>query len=161
MQKWFAIVLVAVVSVACQRKDTSSEGAGRETADSTVPGGEHRAGSGSQVPEAQKFTESGTVADASNDKLTIRRATGDEVEIDLRPDTRIMRDGQQVQAGQLQEGTEVRASYVMQGDERVAEHIEVMGNAFPDRQGPADKGGDMQPVDEKKGGTQPSQPMNR
>jgi hypothetical protein len=150
MQSKIALGLALALGMstaACRQRGESEGATGEDTGSLTERRG------GSTTGGEQKLTETGTVANASEDKITLRRPTGDELELDVRPETSIMRGGQKVDATALSEGAEVRASYVIRGDEKVAERIEVMGAGqqgeedMPDatRRGPAGSTGDMQP----------------
>lgn len=126
MRKALGLTLIAVLAVACQPR---SDRPGME--------GESQFGQQGQEQESQqqqqqagemgqRFTEVGTVTSSSENELTLRRESGEEVNLNLRDTTAITMDGRFVQADALPEGAEVRASYTMDGDNRVAESIEVL-----------------------------------
>lgn len=62
----------------------------------------------------------GTVKSVDDDDLKIERAGMPDIELDVRRDTTIKRDGQQVQLEQLKEGDEIRAQFEVYGDNPVA-----------------------------------------
>lgn len=127
MKKALGLTLIAVLAVACQPR---SDRPGSEEMGQMPGQGQEQARQQQQQEQAgemgQRFTEVGTVTSSSGNELTLRRQSGEEVNIDLRDTTAITMDGRFVQAEALPEGAEVRASYTMDGDNRVAESIEVL-----------------------------------
>jgi ElaB/YqjD/DUF883 family membrane-anchored ribosome-binding protein len=69
---------------------------------------------------------SGTVARASGGALQLRDADGKQIVLSTDGDTRVMRGGQPTTLRALQPGTEVRASYVIHGEDWMARQVEVV-----------------------------------
>ena len=72
---------------------------------------------------------SGTVARASGDALHLRDADGKQIVLTTDGDTRVMRGGHSTTLQALQPGAEVRASYVIQGEDWMARQVEVVSPA--------------------------------
>lgn len=122
MKKALGLTLVTLLAVACQPR---SDRPGLQEQEQQT--GQQQQEQGQAGTEAgQRFTEVGTVSSSSENELTLRRQSGEEVNLDLRDTTAITMDGRFVQADALPEGAEVRASYTMDGENRVAESIEVL-----------------------------------
>jgi hypothetical protein len=73
---------------------------------------------------------SGRLGSTVGQKLTIRESSGKEVKLGMDDRTSVTRDGQTVKIDDFKEGTEVRASYVTDGDDRVAREVQVLSPAF-------------------------------
>lgn len=144
MKKLLSIALAAALAVACQPR--AERRAGTEGQQQEGIGQEER----TEGQAGQRFTEIGTVASAEENSLTLRRPTGEEVKLDLRDTTSITMDGRFIQVEAVPEGAEVRASYTQDGNDRVAQSIEVLraegqpGQQQPGQQQP----GQMQPGQE-------------
>lgn len=69
---------------------------------------------------------SGTVASASEGALQLREASGERLVLTTDGQTQVMRDGRPVGLESLQPGTEVRASYVIDGEEWRARRVDVV-----------------------------------
>lgn len=69
---------------------------------------------------------SGTVAGASEGELQLREAGGESVVLTTDGQTQVVRDGRPVGLDSLQPGTEVRASYVIDGEEWRARRVDVV-----------------------------------
>lgn len=128
MKKALSLALAALFVVACQQRGDRPGFEEPDTQGLQEPLGQ---GTDTQNQDAEnnaqeRFTEVGTVTSASSDELTIRRQSGEEVNIDLKDSTAITMDGRFVQADALPEGAEVRASYTMDGDNRIADSVEVL-----------------------------------
>lgn len=70
------------------------------------------------------FDAKGTVKSVDSDDLVIQREGQPDIELDVRRETTIQRDGQQAQLDQLQPGDEVRAKFQVYGDDVVALELE-------------------------------------
>jgi hypothetical protein len=68
----------------------------------------------------------GTVARASEGHLQLRDEGGKDIVLSTDTRTRVVRDGRPVTLEALQPGSEVRASYVIQGEEWMARQVEVV-----------------------------------
>lgn len=75
---------------------------------------------------SQKFTEAGTVRARTAASITLERPTGDRIELEVGPQTTVRIDGRAGELAQVSQGAEVRASYVVTGEERVAERLDVV-----------------------------------
>jgi hypothetical protein len=69
---------------------------------------------------------SGTVTGASEGELQLREAGGKSLVLTTDGETRVVRDGRPVGLESLQPGTEVRASYVIDGEEWRARELDVV-----------------------------------
>ncbi|HYO56147.1 hypothetical protein [Archangium sp.] len=69
---------------------------------------------------------SGTVARTSGDALQLHEAGGKRVVLTTDGQTRVVRNGQPLGLEALQPGTEVRASYVIDGEEWRARQVDVV-----------------------------------
>lgn len=68
----------------------------------------------------------GRLQSKSAQQLTIRDDAGKDVSLDLGQQARILNNGQRANADILQEGAEVRASYVLEGGQRIVREVEVL-----------------------------------
>jgi hypothetical protein len=59
-------------------------------------------------------------------ELTIRDDAGKEVSLKLDEQTRVLKNGQRASVEALQEGSEVRAAYILQGDQKLVREVEVL-----------------------------------
>jgi len=62
--------------------------------------------------------------------LTIRDDKGLDYELETNDATTVTYDGQRVKLDDFKEGSEVRASYSVHGDDKVAKDVEILKNAF-------------------------------
>ena len=69
----------------------------------------------------------GTLASAGK-TLTLRDANGQEFKLKTDGKTRVLQKGQTVELKDFREGTAVQASYEMNGEDRIARKIEVLGD---------------------------------
>ncbi|PTL83108.1 hypothetical protein [Vitiosangium sp. GDMCC 1.1324] len=74
----------------------------------------------------QTGTVAGTVAKASGGELQLREADGKRVVLSTDGQTQVLRNGHPVGLDALQPGSEVRASYVMDGGEWKARQVDVV-----------------------------------
>lgn len=74
----------------------------------------------------EKITEVGRVRKRARDRITIERPTGDRVEMQVVPLTRITVKGRPANSEAVRNGAEVRASYVVRDGRRTAERIDVL-----------------------------------
>jgi hypothetical protein len=72
---------------------------------------------------------SGTIAQASTDEVRVDTANQPGMRLKVTGATRITLDGKEVSVTQLQEGSQVRASYSVVGDQPTAVRIEVKSAA--------------------------------
>jgi hypothetical protein len=72
---------------------------------------------------------SGTVAGTSEGGLQLREASGESLVLTTDGQTQVMRDGRPVGLESLRPGTEVRASYVIDGEEWRARRVDVVPSA--------------------------------
>ncbi len=72
---------------------------------------------------------SGTVAEASEGGLQLRDASGESIVLTTDGQTQVVRDGRPVGLESLQPGTEVRASYVIDGEDWRARRVDVVPRA--------------------------------
>lgn len=68
----------------------------------------------------------GRLQSKSARQLTIRDDAGQDVSLNLGQQARILNNGQRANADILQEGAEVRASYELEGDQRIVREVEVL-----------------------------------
>lgn len=123
MKKALGLALAALFVAACQPR---ADRPGLEERDQQERQQQQEQSGQMGATAGERFTEVGTVTSASQDELTLRRQSGEEVSLDLTDTTAITMDGRFVQADALPEGAEVRASYTMDGENRVAESVEVL-----------------------------------
>jgi hypothetical protein len=76
-------------------------------------------------PVRPQFTDVGRIVAPNAMMITLQRPTGDELRLNVKPLTSILVDGHPSNANSLPEGAEARASYVVDGDQTVAERVEV------------------------------------
>jgi membrane protein involved in colicin uptake len=62
--------------------------------------------------------------------LTVRDSAGVDYELETNDATKVMHDGTAVKLDDIKEGSEVRASYAVDGEEKVAKDVEVLKGAF-------------------------------
>ena len=67
---------------------------------------------------------SGVVASAGDDSVTIRSADGTQTALQVNDDTQLFVDDRPVEPDTLQPGTEVRASWHVEGDQKVLERLD-------------------------------------
>ena len=108
---------------------TGATGQQDQTSATAQPG---QAGTGSAAgaaPQAGSETVSGRVIRASEDEVVLQRGSGErELRLSVGPGTAVKRNGERASVTELQEGTEVRASYTVQdGGRPVATEIQVSG----------------------------------
>lgn len=121
MKKFIGIAMASVLAVACQPRDRPATGEMEER----EPG---------QMEQAQRFTEVGRVTNVGADSITLERATGEELDLEVRDTTSVTMEGRPVQIDALPEGSQVRASYMMVDDDRIADSIEVIQVQREDQQ---------------------------
>jgi hypothetical protein len=68
---------------------------------------------------------SGVVTEAREDELLIRGSEGQSIVLRTDERTQVVRSGVRIQLESIVPGSEVRASYILQGEERVARRVEV------------------------------------
>ncbi len=67
----------------------------------------------------------GVVADVREDRLLLRGPEGKRIVLRTDERTQVLRDGRRIRQESIQPGSEVRASYILEGEERVARRVEV------------------------------------
>jgi hypothetical protein len=76
-------------------------------------------------PVPEKAEEAGFLLASDDSSLTLQRPTGEELRLTLSPRTSILIDGHPAGSAALPEGAEVRASYLIDGNQRLAETVRV------------------------------------
>lgn len=76
-------------------------------------------------PVAEKITEAGRILASDESSITLERPTGEELRLEIAPLTSVLINGRPSRSDSLPEGVEARASYLVDGNQRLAERIEV------------------------------------
>jgi multidrug resistance efflux pump len=87
---------------------------------------EERFGERREGMEGTTASVIGRVESTFGDQIKIRDQAGREIELNTDDSTRVMMNGREVKVDELKEGTQVRASYAMDGDDRVAKEVQVL-----------------------------------
>ena len=90
------------------------------------PGAGAMAGGATTQPQQQTPTQtvSGQLVEASPNEIRVGPATGNEIRLQVNPNTQVTQNGQTASVSDLQPGSQVRASYNVQQGQAVATRIE-------------------------------------
>ncbi len=108
-----------------QRSSSGSSGSDQGSTSTKQAEGPKAAG----AEQTAQRTVTGRVVRAGQEEIVVRQGTGDEPDLRLKvgPQTKVTVDGRQRSVGDLQEGTQVRASYDESGGAPEATRIEAVG----------------------------------
>jgi len=80
---------------------------------------------GGQAQAGAEQTATGTLTEVEDERITMRTATGEQMEFQLDEDVQITMNGQPIQRERLQQGASVRASYTEQDGQMMVQKLEV------------------------------------
>jgi hypothetical protein len=107
--------------LAAQQRDVTE--AEREVAEAD------RARAGEFAPTLGTTLVTGQLKESMGDEITLNTQSG-EVKLDTDATTKVTYQGNDVKLDDYSEGTEVRASYSMKGDEKIAHEVEILKPAM-------------------------------
>ncbi|WP_373047082.1 lipoprotein [Vulgatibacter sp.] len=126
MKRMFLALAAIFVVAGCQNQ--GQEPAAEQEPQAQAPAGEPQAQQpAAQQPaaEQQMMTATGTITEVSDEKITVRTAAGEQMEMKLGEQAQITMNGQPVQKDQLQQGASVRAAYKQEGEENTVQTLEI------------------------------------
>ncbi len=128
----FAIALAIPLAAGLACRTSSTQGSSGRTASAPADDGTGQAQAGAQAgtaapndvrAHADDHVVMGKLTQVASDSVTITTDQGDQTTLQVVPQTTVMVDGQEAQAGDLQEGQPVRASFNDTNGQSVAVEI--------------------------------------
>jgi hypothetical protein len=105
------------------------ESGGKTAGQQAGPGGAGAPGDAEPRAHGGDFTVAGKLSEVSDDSITIQTGPGKSHTLKIVPQTKLTSGGKDARPSELEEGQEVRASYMEHGGEQIAVRVQASGGA--------------------------------